>query len=392
MIGSDTRPRLLVVDDDRAVAAILAETGEKAGMRAAVVHSYAEFRRTYATAEPDVIALDLVMPDADGVEVLNFLNESGCSAEILLVSGSDTRTMDSIRRLGNSMDLKTRAWLQKPVEPAELEAEFRKAAAACRPVIEEELVNGMSDGGIIPYFQPKVSLTDGSICGFEALVRWQHPTRGLLLPGSIVPLAEQGNLILDMTDAVFKDVVDHSKSWIDAGFSVPVSVNLSVDCLRDPSLPDRFAHHADAHGVDRTLLTFEVTENQNFDSLASAASVLTRLRLKGFGLSMDDYGTGFSTLVQLVRLPFGELKIDRAFVSEIGERNEARIIVESTAAMAHSMGLSVCAEGVETHDALELVRRTGCDSVQGFLVAKPMPAERVLPFLSCWSSGRLDAA
>jgi EAL domain-containing protein (putative c-di-GMP-specific phosphodiesterase class I) len=163
-----------------------------------------------------------------------------------------------------------------------------------------------------------------------------------------------------------------------------LSLNMPVASIDNRSLPDRLATMLRVSSCEPSRLTMEVTEHARISEHWGAAEVLTRFRLKGFGLSMDDFGTGYSTLAQLVRLPFNELKVDRRFVAEIGRHRQSELVIESTVAMAHRLGMEVCAEGIETPEALRFVHDAGCDSIQGFLVSEPLPADRVAGFLAGW--------
>ena len=384
-----TPGRLLVIDDDENAAALVVDVAEGIGSVVKSVHNWEDFREAYGSFEPTVIVLDLVMPDVDGVEILRFLADQQCRAKILLISGSDTRTIDSIKRLGQSLNLDTAGTIQKPIGVLRLEALLRKALGLGHPIDEAELSKAIQGGEIVPYFQPKIQLPAGTICGLEALARWKHPDHGVITPDAFIPLAERGQLIFDLTLSIVEGVLEELRQWTREGLEVPVSVNLSVRCLADLTLPDLLIRCLGTD-IDSSLLVFEVTENLDIGEDSDPTEVLTRLRLKGFGLSMDDFGTGYSTLVQLARLPFTELKIDREFVAEIGEHRESEIVIESSVAMAHSMGMTVCAEGVETGQALEFVRGAGCDSTQGFLISRPISSDKVIPFLRSWDPARLS--
>ncbi|HSG72043.1 MAG TPA: EAL domain-containing protein, partial [Planctomycetaceae bacterium] len=227
------------------------------------------------------------------------------------------------------------------------------------------------------HYQPKVTLWgDGTwrLNSAEALVRWQHPRLGFISPDSFIPLAEKTGLVHQLTRYVLDDALKQVAEWQRMGMDSSVAVNLSPLLLGRPNLPDEFAELAQAHGVEARRLIIELTESAAMQDAARSTEVLTRFRVKGFGLSLDDFGTGYSSLVHLHRLPFNELKIDKSFVLEIGENPESEAIVKSIIGLGHSLGLKVCAEGVESEAAMRQLDALGCDYFQGYHISKPVPS------------------
>lgn len=238
------------------------------------------------------------------------------------------------------------------------------------------LKDALAAGQLVVHYQPKLNLRAEPVPAVEAseaLVRWEHPRLGLLMPASFVPAAEQTDLILPMTEFVLDTAIEQLTRWQAVAPSLAVAVNLAPALLTDLDLPDRVSGILQRHRVDPSRLVLEVTESAAMADTAVTMDILTRLRLKGIALSLDDFGTGYSSLVQLYRMPFSEMKIDRSFVGEIGDNDEAAVIVRSITELAHNLGLSVCAEGVETERALAFLRSVGCDQAQGYLIGRPMP-------------------
>jgi diguanylate cyclase (GGDEF)-like protein len=224
------------------------------------------------------------------------------------------------------------------------------------------------------WFQPKVALPDGKVCGAEALVRWKHASLGFLQPDDFIPAAEQSGMIVALTRHVLAKAVRECRYWDSLGHELQISVNLSARDLRDEYLPYHVLQILSEHGLPAQRLTLEVTESSIMENLVHAVSILECLRDIGVKLSMDDFGTGHSSLAQLRNIPLHELKIDKSFVMHLSsdDRNEA--IVKTTVSLAHSMKLQVVAEGVEDIDSMRRVAAMGCAQAQGYFLSKPIAA------------------
>ena len=240
-----------------------------------------------------------------------------------------------------------------------------------------ELRGAAARGELLPHYQPKIDLAGDVIAGFETLTYWQHPVRGLLSPGAFIPVAERMGAIRHLTRDVFELAVAQLCEWRDRGEALPLAVNLSPVDLLDLQLADDLAAVLQASGIEPRLVCLEITETTVMADVDRAHSVLDGLAASGFRLSIDDFGTGYSSLAYLKNLPVHEVKIDRALVSGIAASDPDRTIVRSTIEMAHSLGLAVVAEGVETSEQQALLRTLGCDFAQGYLYARPLPAAQL---------------
>jgi EAL domain-containing protein (putative c-di-GMP-specific phosphodiesterase class I) len=242
-----------------------------------------------------------------------------------------------------------------------------------RLTLISELRRGLDESQFFLEYQPILHLRTNTIIGVEALVRWNHPQQGRLLPAEFIPVAEQTGLILPLTTLVLDAALS---SFPMTGRSIPLSiaVNLSPRNLQDPDLAERVAGRLQERGVDAPSLTFEITENVIMSDPARAMESLTRLHEIGVRLAIDDFGIGYSSLGYLRRLPVDELKIDRSFVIGLGISQDD-VIVRSTIDLAHNLGLSVVAEGVETLDVQERLLALGCDAAQGFFIGAPADAD-----------------
>jgi EAL domain-containing protein (putative c-di-GMP-specific phosphodiesterase class I) len=223
-------------------------------------------------------------------------------------------------------------------------------------------------------YQPKIRCSDQGLAGVEALVRWQHPTRGLIAPSGFVPFAESCGLIDAMTQLVVELAL---KCHAEHPYARDrhIAINLSAKSLVDHRLPDRLLDRCNHYGVNPKNVVLEVTETAAMADPAATVSLATRLRLKGFQLSIDDFGVGYSSFAQLARLPFSELKVDAAFVSEVRRSSESRKIVAAMVGLGHSLGMTVTAEGVRDSETLTFLRNAGCDFAQGYFIGHPVPPE-----------------
>ncbi|GLR12107.1 phosphodiesterase [Chitinimonas prasina] len=225
------------------------------------------------------------------------------------------------------------------------------------------------------YYQPKVSLADGRADEAEALVRWIHPDKGFIPPGEFIPFAEQTGYIREVTRWVLAHAIAQAGQWVAADHPIKISVNLSTRDLLDPGLPDQVAALLAQHAMPAQYLCLEITESGLMEDPGRALDVLNRLRALGLSLAIDDYGTGYSSLAYIRRLPVTELKIDRAFVIELAHNDGDAQIVQSTIDLGHRLGLKVVAEGVEDQPTVDILARMGCDRIQGYVFGKPMPAD-----------------
>jgi EAL domain-containing protein (putative c-di-GMP-specific phosphodiesterase class I) len=412
--------RLLILDDDPSI-------GQTMGLIAETVRFATRFtsdpERFFALVDdwsPTHIALDLVMPTMDGVEVMVQLARRGCGARIIVTSGVGSRVLDAAGRSAEEHGLDIAGVLSKPFSPAALRALLADAppARALAPgspagggaaeppatfvVTVDDLRRALADDQVEVHYQPKIDCASGRLAGFEALVRWRHPLRGLVSPGGFVRVAEQGGMIDALTDRVF----DLSLPWFARSFpgpggagaahalplegTVSLSVNISARSLHDRQLADRIHARCAAAGIAPSRLILELTETSAMEDPVASLDLLTRLRMKGFQLSIDDFGTGFSSMLQLVRLPFSEMKVDRSFVMTLNRSQESRAVVRSVVELGHSLGLRCTAEGVEDERALDYLRQVGCDLAQGFLIGRPMPAAEVPQWLAQWRGAQGD--
>jgi len=247
-----------------------------------------------------------------------------------------------------------------------------------------ELRRAIEDDELVLYYQPKVNVRDGSLVGVEALVRWDHPLHGLMLPDDFVPLAEQSGLIEPLSRWVLNTALRQLRDWSDLGLQVPVAVNLSMRNLHDPQLPDSIAEMLELCNVDPTLLRVEITESVLMTDPVRAMEVLSRLRSLGVQIAIDDFGTGHSSLAYLKRLLVDELKVDKSFIKDIAQDEHDAAIVRSAIQLGHNLGLTVLAEGVEDGPTLTVLSHLQCDQAQGYFLSRPLTADALPRWWRDW--------
>jgi EAL domain-containing protein (putative c-di-GMP-specific phosphodiesterase class I)/CheY-like chemotaxis protein len=384
-----TKQRLLILDDDDMIGQTMAYIARSIDIEAHTTTNPKDFFEFVESWQPTHIALDLIMPEMDGVEVLVELADRECSAQIIITSGVGQRVLDAARRSASEHGLNLLGVLSKPFSPAllrqllthEVETESQSQVKNQRPrgddISAEELADAIESNEIELAYQPKVWCNSGLLAGFEALARWRSPGRGLVMPGQFIPVAESGRLINRLT----RQVLALSLEWLADACNgqgrnddelLTMSINMSALTLDDPGFIDRVSEQCNALGIAPGQLIFELTETSAMRDPISSLDLLTRLRMKGFQLSIDDFGTGYSSMLQLVRLPFSEIKVDRSFVMSASRSSESKAVIRSVIELGRSLGLRTTAEGVEDAETLEYLKELRCDLAQGYLIAKPL--------------------
>lgn len=393
---------VLIVDDDPQFGRLVASVAENCNFDTRIASSA---RQAWLALEPapTLILLDLNMPDADGIEVLRELAFRRCGAQIRVFSGADPRVLRSAVLIGRDLGLRIGEPLSKPLPVARMREVFAEAAQAAAtaltapttaspapPVTVDELRLALTRSELSVVYQPILNLTTLSPVGAEALVRWRHPTRGILAPGSFLPLAESSGLVVELTEQVFSHALEFcgrpDYAW--EGRALAISVNLSTSALVERQLVELISSLLAASGIAPARLIAEVTETAVGGDRASVLEVLSRLRLRGIELSIDDFGTGASSLERLHQLPFTELKIERAFVDEVLRRPQAATIVRSTLELGRRLDLRVVAEGIENAPTLRWLRKAGCTTGQGFLFSRGLPDNEFMTWLAEWRERR----
>jgi EAL domain-containing protein (putative c-di-GMP-specific phosphodiesterase class I) len=330
----------------------------------------------------DIIVSDLDMPEMDGMEFIRLLGAEVRPVSIILASALDRALIASVETMTTAYGVTLLGAIKKPITAAALEAAIHRFSVSWsdRHPIKipdptftlKEIANGVRNGEFEPYFQPKFDLSTGAIRGVEALARWRHPELGIVLPNTFIKLLEENCRVDDLTMKMLEMSASCCRAWRLGGLNATVSVNLSLTSLADVTLANRITELVLAQGLDPGQMVLEVTESAAVSELASALENLSRLRMMGFGLAIDDYGTGYSSMQQLSRIAFTELKIDQSFVRNASSQKSSHVMLESSLDLARRLNIDAVAEGVETQSEWDLLRTLGCDMGQGYFAAMPM--------------------
>lgn len=390
----EPREILVIDDNDLCGRTLCAMLQRDQSVRATHARSSEEALAHVDTHRVDVILCDLQMPGTDGVETLRLLAERNISCPIVLVSGTDPGVLASAAQMGASRGLNMIGTLHKPFRPAELHDCLIETGPLTRPrarkigtrIAAPELERAIENNELLLHFQPQLDLTNRRLEGVEALVRWQHPDRGLIFPDAFIPTAEDSGLIEPMTDWVVQQAIEQAAIWRKEDLCPGVSINISARSLHRLDIPDRVEEAARAYLLEPERVTLEVTESGVSDDIGAMLDIVTRLRLKGFALSIDDFGTGFSSLAQLRRLPFTELKLDRSFVRGAASDVDSLSVLESSINLAKKLRLKTVAEGIESRAEWDLLVALGVDLGQGYHMARPMPASQLAEWHALWST------
>jgi EAL domain-containing protein (putative c-di-GMP-specific phosphodiesterase class I) len=380
-------PVLLALDDDEEIVETICAIGARAGFRAVSSTKPTGLQEFLHTTRPDVIVLDLQMPGVDGVSTLRHLADTNVPARILLVTGMDERTIAAAEQYGLRRGLQVLGTLQKPFEPDELLMRLERAHAAIRPLTAADLQQAIDNRELLVYYQPIIQrFADNTwdVATVEALLRWNHPIRGLLTPDLFISMGETHGLSRAMTDFVLQRGIEQLKGWNATHLRIGLRVNIAATLISDLAFPDRLEAMLVEQSLDAEMLALEVTETAMLEQTPETFDILTRLRIKNIGLAIDDFGIGYSSLTQLFRMPFNEMKIDKSLVCKIVESKEALIMVDALISLAHKLGLTVCAEGVEDAATLDALGHLSCDYAQGYYVSPPVAPAEIPKIIARW--------
>ena len=389
---SATRGRLLVVDDDLVQRVLISKIGSKLGYDSVVVPSYEAATELLAREAFDVMALDLSLGERDGVELLRFVAERNLRAmSIVIISGCDDRIMKATRRVATGLKLPLGGCLTKPLDlnrlrcALELPQRSPLAAAFASPaprITPDRIARGLAEREFFVEFQPKIALRTGKVVGAEALARWRTAEFGMVSPMVFIPIAEAAGLMSEVTDCILSSAMSQGRKLIERNPGFTIAVNISGSLMSDLTLPDRIEAILRQENVPPSSLTVEITETTAMADVDRANDILVRLRLKKIGTAIDDFGTGYSSLAALARLPFSELKIDQSFIKGCESDDDMMKIVDASVALAKAFNMKVVAEGVESSQALEIIRRAGCDVAQGFYFTPSLRRSRAERWIS----------
>ena len=390
------RPGILMLDDDNFMLGVLSRMLRGMGYhRIATANSAQDALhqlRGGGVVLPDVIICDLNLPGMDGIEFLQRLNGSGFRGSVVLLSGEGVRIMHTVQKLLGGGGLVILGALEKPAGRGALQAVLDcwqplapiPAGRQKLDIEPADFPEAMLASQWVLHYQPKVDLRSGAVCGVEALVRWNHPRLGLVGPDHFIGMAEEAGTIDQLTDWVMGAALQQQAAWQSAGLRLQMAVNVSMDNLRRPGFAAHVGQLARHHGVAPQDVVLEITESRLLAPLPAPLESLVRLRLQRFQLSIDDFGTGHSSLAQLRDVPFTELKIDRGFVRGARHNQIIRPMLEGSLGLARKLAMRSVAEGVEAEDDWLLLRELDCDLAQGWFIGRAVPAEQLPGWLREW--------
>lgn len=375
-----TGHRIAILDDEADIRTLVAMVFSTAGLATTEWQNGLELLAHLRKSPVDVVISDLLMPDCDGVEFFSQLAGLNDPPALVLMSGQDARTRQSARQLANEFGIEVIAEFGKPLDFAALEqavCEHVAGRTSAEPV-SYDVEDAIRNGELRAHYQPIFAVTERrrlALSSVEALVRWEHPITGLLSPDKFLPQIADAGTWERLTGEMLRLVSRQLQTWSKSGFAPRVAINIPPLLLANSELPRLIDEVTQAHGIEPHQIILEVTEEGEFASILEDKATLMRLKLRGYSISVDDYGVGYSSLKRLQGGLFDQIKIDRSFVSRADRDAESRNILSSTVGLARSLGMSVCAEGVETYAIMCEAVRCGCSHLQGFGLGRPVNGE-----------------
>ncbi|WP_417451350.1 EAL domain-containing protein [Kordiimonas sp.] len=387
--------RILVVDDSATMRDLLIRYLQGSDNMVAGADSGAQALDLLKTERYDVIVTDLAMPELDGFGLIRVISELEWDPSVILLTGHDARTLQAAKELALAYSINLLGTLTKPVDKDMLlhmlsdVADTRTQGRTGTETVlaESEFMRGLMTDGLSPVFQPKIDLRTGKLAGAEVFARWRAPNGGYLGAGAVIKAAQEKGHMDVLTYRMLELAMQQQGRWRKQGLEVALSINVASDNIRKPDFADVVTGLAEQFEVDPGMVRLEVTEADLDVDVRVPLEVLSRLNLRGFGLSLDDFGTGFASLMRLKTIPFDEIVVDRMFISRAGEDETARIILQSAIELSHKLELRCTCEGVETEEQLKIVRALGADYAQGYLLAKPMTADEFLIWFEDYRDG-----
>jgi EAL domain-containing protein (putative c-di-GMP-specific phosphodiesterase class I)/AmiR/NasT family two-component response regulator len=392
--------KIFIVDDDEQQANLMRAMAETAQLETELFTNSVDFLNT-AISVNDIVVLDLQMPDKDGIEIMRELASQNIKPNFILVSGFDERVLHSAKQLAESKHLNVVATLSKPLKAKEFILLLSNTYAECLAKHKQQIVNPLPAKNteqitidelklairkhqLIIHFQPIVCFNNKQLQSTEILMRWQHPTKGLILPEQFLPLAEEHRLMNLLTEEILRLTIVEYHKLTASGINIKVSINLSAQNITDLSMPEKLEELVKNNQIVPDSIILEVTESALMNEISESLDILNRLRMKGFSLSIDDFGTGYSSLVKLYQAPFSELKIDQYFVMHMATDPDAAAIVRICILLAKELKMHTVAEGVETEAIWNQLKKLGCDRAQGSFITNPMLTEEFTLWVKNW--------
>jgi len=377
---------MLILELDPESKAVLLAVAERLGCEHVETDSVENLSEVLSVRRPTLAVLAVDRVDTDCLAVLDALAEHEARPMTVLIGSVGPRVLSSARRAAESRGLSIVGVGSRPLDAIAMENLLAPHLVVAPPVQRAELEQAIAEHELMLFYQPKLSITGArvEIRGVEALIRWQHPRRGVLHPRHFLKAINECGLTAQLTDFVMTEAVRQSSQWRALGVALEIIINLSTHLVQDRGFPDRLAVLLQENDCPPQQVVLDVTESLNVDDQNLLLDVFTRLRILGVGLSLDNFGTGMSSLTELYKMPFSEIKVDHSLLADVPREREARVIVKAIVNLAHSLNLSVCAVGVETRQMFEFVRSAGFDTVQGRFFCEPVKAQDIAQIVRSW--------
>jgi EAL domain-containing protein (putative c-di-GMP-specific phosphodiesterase class I) len=384
---------LLILERDPPSLAALHAVAERLGCDSIEADSARGLRELLSIRRPTLVVLAVDRMEGDDQDVLDVLTHLPDRPPTLLIGSVNARVLASAGRAAETRGLQVIGTAERPLDPDAVERLLAPHLATAPPIDLEEFEQALAQFELTLQYQPKVAIVGDSprIEAVEALVRWHHPRRGVLYPRHFLDAIETHGLMTRLTDYVMTEAVRQAGQWRERGLLHDMIVNLSPRLVRDRAFPDRLATLLQESGVPPASFVLDVTEAAGSEDRDLMLDVFTRLRILGVGLCLDNFGTGLSSLTDLYRMPFSEIKIDHSLIADVAREPEAQLIVGAIADLAHTLQLTVCAAGVENRQTYEFVRSAGFDSAQGKFFSPPADAGDIERLIRAWPRPELAA-
>jgi EAL domain-containing protein (putative c-di-GMP-specific phosphodiesterase class I) len=377
---------ILVMDRDPESLSVLRSVAEKLCCDRVEVDSLETLQGILAIRHPTIAVLAVDGLEVPALAVLQALADHSVRAATFLVASLSARVFASVRRAAETRGLNVAGVCSRPLDAGKLEGLLTAHLTPAAPISRQELEQALATPELSLLYQPKIALSSEglNIQGVEALVRWQHPRRGLLRPRQFLRAVEDHQLLTSLTDFVMTEALRQAGQWRARGLRLEMVINLSPGLVRDGDFPERLACLLRENEVPPDQLVLDLTEASSAVDSNLMLDVFTRLRILGVGLALDNFGTGLSSLTELYRLPYSEIKVDHSLMADVPRKREAMLIVRAIVDLAHTLQLAVCAEGIETMQMLEFARNSGFDTAQGRLFSDPVPGAEIERIVHTW--------
>lgn len=373
--------RLLVIDDDILVFAIIKKEAELYGYEVKWVPDLENLKGLFPSFDPSLIILDLKMGELDGIVVIHYLQQVSYKGFLMLMSELDSKLIIAAEKVVKTNKINIMHSIRKPLQISLLRELLIEHSYRAEIISAEQILNGIVENQFLVYYQPQISVSSKKVYALEALLRWRYTSKTMLNPNQFIPYAEKTKTLIPLTFWVLNQVLEDMTRWETQNINPAVSINMPLSILNDPANTDLILLTIKKKKIPFVRLVLEMTETGMISLPNLAIDITSRFRISGMSLAIDDFGTGNASLSNLHKLPFNQLKIDKSFICNLDTDLESQKIVKAVVDLGHNLDMTIVAEGLENRESFAILEKFGCDSAQGFLIAKPMPESDLLPWL-----------